>query len=118
MHDWELEFPLSKMSGDYSLAEAEYFTTIGGYRRALRVLQAYRQGVDMSPFLADSMSLELECLLQLGKDADARSIGEIIVKRFPGHPAAEKARNLSATLGPATSGKGTEGAAETKVESQ
>jgi TolA-binding protein len=92
---WELELPLSKISGDYSLAEAEYFRTIRDFRRALKILRAYREGTEMSAFLADAMEMEIQCLVQLGRDKEIVELAKEFERRFPGHPAAERARSLS-----------------------
>jgi hypothetical protein len=92
LQQWELELPLSKLGGDYPLAEAEYFMAVGVYGRALRLLTVYRGGVDITSHLPRAMELELECLRSLNREAEARELARDIVRRFPSHPIAEKAK--------------------------
>ncbi len=94
MASWELELPTAKLAGDFPIAESEYFIAIRDYRRALRVLQAYRRGVDMSPFLPAAMALEFDCLVNLSRVEELRELAKLIVKRMPGHPVAQKAQDL------------------------
>ena len=94
LREWEIESPLSKLSGDYPLAEAEFFIAVRDYSRALRVLQAYRKGVEMTPFLPTAMEMELECLGKLGRANELKDLAELAVKRFPGLPLAQKAKSL------------------------
>jgi hypothetical protein len=88
---WELEYPLSKLAGDYPLAEAEYFMAIGDCARVLKIVSAYRQGVELSNFLPDTMDLELNCLLKLERFDEIRALAADISKRFSTLPVAQKA---------------------------
>lgn len=92
LEEWEQELPLSKLDGDYSLAEAEYFRAIGDLRRALKILQAYRRGVAMSAFLPAVMEKEAECWLTLGRTDQVRALADRMERQFPGHPASQKVR--------------------------
>ena len=85
---WELEFPLSKLAGDYPIGEGEFYTSIGDYTRALRVLSAYRKNVEISNYLPQAMSLEARCLHALKKLEEFKTLAAELIKRFPGHPAA------------------------------
>ncbi len=98
MRQWERQSPLAKLSGDYPLAEAQLYVRVGDDRRALRTLQAYRQGVDLTGALPDAMLLELQCLLRLQRREEARVLADEIIKRLPGHPAAVQARETLARL--------------------
>ena len=84
---WELEFPLSKLAGDYPIGEGEFFTTIGDFPRALRVLSAYRKNVELSNYLPQAMGLECRCLLALKRTDEFKTLAQELVARFPGHPA-------------------------------
>ena len=94
LRKWELEVPLCKLSGDYPLAEAEYYMAAQHYVRALAGLQIYRKGVDVSSSLPEAMDLEMECLRQLKKEVEAKELAKDIIKRFPNHPVAERARQV------------------------
>lgn len=85
---WELEFPLSKLAGDYPIGEGEFYTSIGDYNRALRVLSAYRKNVEISNYLPQSMALECRCLHALKRLDEFKTLAAELIKRFPGHPAA------------------------------
>ncbi len=93
---WEIEFPLSKLGGDYALAEAEYALKFEDYDRAQRILKAYRIRVDLSPQLAEAMQMEWNCDAELQRPADIKELAADIKKRFPDLPlakAAQKALN-------------------------
>jgi TolA-binding protein len=93
---WAIEFPLSKLGGDYALAEAEYALKFEDYERAQRILKAYRIRVDLSPQLAEAMQMEWDCDAELQRSADIKELAADIKKRFPDLPlakAAEKALN-------------------------
>jgi hypothetical protein len=91
---WELEVPLCKVSGEYPLAEAEYYMAVQHYARAAAGLRLYRKGVDVSSSLPEAMELELDCLSRLKKEAEAKELATDIRKRFPNHPVAERARQV------------------------
>jgi tetratricopeptide (TPR) repeat protein len=94
LRQWELEAPLSKLSGDYPLAEAGYYVAAGNVRRALAGLTLYRQSMDLSSSLPEVMDLELRCLVQLKRQKEAEALAGEILKQFPNHPAAERAKQV------------------------
>ncbi len=95
---WEIEFPLHKIAEDLLIAEAEYYMTIGNYRRAVMLLANYRDGVGMTNFLPMAMQMELECLLQMEQDDEIRELIKEIQRRLPNHPIAETAAKVLETL--------------------
>lgn len=100
---WELEFPLQKLAGDYPIAEASYYMAVGHYARAQRILQIYRSAVDLTNVLPDAMKMELDCLKHLHKDAEIKALAQVILKRLPNHPLAKVAEGIlnAAKGGPA-----------------
>ena len=86
---WAVEFPLSKLGGDYALAEAEYALKFDDYDRAQRILKAYRIRVDLSPQLAEAMQMEWDCDAKLQRPADIKELAADIKKRFPDLPLAK-----------------------------
>jgi TolA-binding protein len=92
LRDWELELPMTKLTGDYPLAEAEYFVAAGLHERALKIVRAYRQGLDLSSYLPKAMMLELDCLQNLNRTEELKSLAREMIRKFPSHPAAEKAK--------------------------
>ena len=96
LDSWAIEFPLSKLGGDYALAEAEYALKFDDYERASRILKAYRTRVDLSPQLADAMQLEWNCDAELQNPADIKALAADIKKRFPDLPLAKDAEKALA----------------------
>lgn len=94
LRQWEIEVPLGKLSGDYPLAEAEYYLAAGNVQRALAGLRIYRQSMDISSSLPDVMDLELRCLTQLKRQKEAEAVAADFLKQFPNHPAAARARKV------------------------
>ncbi len=94
LNEWEVQFPLSKMKGDYSLAEAEFYVAAGIYPRALRILKLARQGTDISSFLPATYALELDCLRKMGNDAEAKVLAKTVAKDFPNHECGALARRI------------------------
>ena len=88
---WAIAFPLDKLGGDYTLAEAEYALKLDNQERAQRVLKAYRNRVDLSPQLAEAMELEWGCDAELQNPADIKELAADIKKRFPDLPLAREA---------------------------
>jgi hypothetical protein len=88
---WEIEFPLSKLEGDYVLAEAEYAIKFADFNRAQHILKAYRLRVDLSAQLAEVMQLEWNCAAQLQRPDDIKELAADIKKRFPDLPLATEA---------------------------
>ncbi len=96
LDQWELESPLDKLAGDFPLAEADYYRALRQFARAHKILKNYRQSVDLSNTLPQAMKMELECLVRLDRDAEARELAAEIIKRLPKHPLAEEIKALLA----------------------
>jgi tetratricopeptide (TPR) repeat protein len=101
LHTWELEFPLSKLSGEYPLAEAMFYLAVERYDRALRILRLYRKGVDISSSMPQALALELDGLEKLDRKAEAVELAQDILKRLPYHPLAERAERIVKASGAA-----------------
>ncbi len=84
--DWENESPLSKLSGEYPLAEAKVYAHVEDYRRAVNAIEAYRKSVTMSAQLADALKLEVDCLQKINDKKRIKEVAEDFIQRFPGHP--------------------------------
>ena len=83
MRKWELELPLSKLDGDYVLAEAAYWRAVGQCAKAVRSLRAYREQVDLTTFLPQAMEQEADCLVTLKKYDELAALVADMQKRFP-----------------------------------
>jgi len=98
LNSWEIQFPLSKMNGDYSLAEAEFYVAAGIYPRAIQILKLARQGTDISSFLPATYALELECLQKMGNDKEAKELAKTVARDFPNHECGVLARRILSDL--------------------
>jgi TolA-binding protein len=94
LRQWEIEFPLSKLDGDYPLVEAEYWIAIDRCDQAVRGLRSYRGAVTLSGLLPDAMKLELDCLVKLKRPEDLKALSDDINKRFPTLDLARQAKEL------------------------
>jgi hypothetical protein len=97
---WEAEFPLSKISGDLVLREAELHMKMQDWRRARPMIEAYCREVDASSFLPDSVSALMECV-QASK-ADPAGVRELVLKvkdRLKFHPVASRLERFLASPG-------------------
>ena len=92
---WELEFPLSKLSADYIMAEALLLMELGDYRRAARNLSAYCRAVDVTNHLPEAMTLALSCMIELGEpDTRLKEFAMEMKTRFKYHPLGDDADKL------------------------
>ncbi len=83
LDQWEIEFPLSKIEGDFPLAEAAFHMAVGDPRRARRILSSYRASVEMNSYLARAFSMEMQCLEALGLRAEMDALAAERAKRIP-----------------------------------
>jgi tetratricopeptide (TPR) repeat protein len=96
---WENDTPMSKLSGDLLLTEARLYIQVGDYRRAAALLAACLGSDVMTSQLPDIMNLQLDTLLRLKREPEARELAEEAVKRFPGLPVAERGTRLLQEIG-------------------
>lgn len=89
LDQWEREFPLSKLNGEFGVCEARYYYKIRDYKRAERILAPYVKAVDTAPELPAALQMRFECLMQLSRENEAAELAADMEKRFPGHPAVE-----------------------------
>jgi len=99
LEKWEMEFPLSKVSGDYILVEADYLIKTEDFVRANAMLTAYCKNIDMSSYLAQAMEYKIRCMKELkSPDKEMREFLEDVKKRFPFHPIGGTADSMLKTL--------------------
>lgn len=91
LRDWERDFPLSKISGDYILQESRFYIKLKDWRRARSMLEAYCEQVDASSFLPQATAALLDCMVNMRVPTqEIRAYGEKMKKRLQFHPAAEE----------------------------
>ena len=98
---WEIEFPLSKISGDYILRESAFLIKMGEWKRARIMLEAYCREIDASAFLPDAASMLIACV-KGSNEPPSKSMIEIIEKvkgRLQFHPVAAELEQFLSSVG-------------------
>jgi hypothetical protein len=86
---WEEEFPLSKVSGDYIVREAQWNAKAGNHKRAVAMLTAYCSQIDASSFLPKAVTQLIESSAQVPESkAKTREVAESVLSRMKFHPVA------------------------------
>jgi len=71
LRNWERYFPLSKVSSDFILREAQYYMAVEDWRRAAAILEAYVDQVDASSFIPDAVDALLKCKIRLNEPKES-----------------------------------------------
>ena len=88
---WEEEFPLSKVSGDYIIREAQWNAKAGNHKRAVVMLTAYCTQIDASSFLPKAVTQLIESSAQVPESkAKTREVVESVLSRMKFHPVASQ----------------------------
>lgn len=96
LQEWELAFPARKLSGDYMIVESRFHLETGDTRRALRLLQAYVDGVEIAAHTPEAMRELLRTLVRMkAPDEQVHRFCLEIKKRFPHHPVAQEAETMA-----------------------
>jgi hypothetical protein len=97
---WEIEFPLSKISGDYILRESALYMKMEDWKRAQPMLEAYCREIDASSFLPDAASMLIKCVTRAkAPPAPVREIIEKVKGRLKYHPVASELDRFLSTAG-------------------
>lgn len=100
LHLWERGFPLSKISGDYIIQEAQYFEKTGNIQRARILLEAYCDNVEASAFLAKAAGNLLTLMVNARDDKKVIvEFCEKMKKRFEFHPLADRMNDMMGIYG-------------------
>lgn len=86
---WERAFPMSKLSEDLILREADLYMKLKDWKRAGRLLYAYCRQIDASSFLPEAARMLVECSRNYPESYE--STRELIIKlreRLKFHPVA------------------------------
>jgi hypothetical protein len=95
LHRWERGFPLSKISGDYLVREAEYYRKTGNIKRAKAIMEAFCDNIDASAFLADAAEKLLAIMIdEKASDKEVREFCEKMKVRFELHPLAKRMEDM------------------------
>jgi len=95
---WEIEFPLSKISGDYILRESALSIKMEDWKRAQPMLEAYCREIDASSYLPDAASMLIACVSSTKQPpASIRDLIEKVKGRLKYHPVAAELDRFLAT---------------------
>ncbi len=92
LREWEMNFPLSKVSGELPLLYSYYFSRKGDYERAVDEVNDLIKINPQTPFLAEAELLMANAYFHLGKKEEAGSLYRKIMKEYPDSSFARKAR--------------------------
>jgi tetratricopeptide (TPR) repeat protein len=100
LQQWEREFPLSKVSGDFLLNEANLYLALGDWKRANILLSAYCENIDASSYLPEAAVSALRCKRTLEEPRDSMiAFCRKMKKKLEFHPAGEKINDELRRLG-------------------
>ena len=100
---WEIEFPLSKISGDYILRESALYIKMEDWKRAQPMLEAYCREIDASSYLPDAASMLIACVKSTKQPpASIRDLIEKVKGRLKYHPVAAELDRFLSTAGKPT----------------
>jgi hypothetical protein len=83
---WEIELPLSKLSGQFVSAESAYYVEAKDCRRVVSQLKAFRIGAGIANELPELLLREMNCLRQIGKTEEMKKLVDWAEKNLPLHP--------------------------------
>ncbi|NQT20993.1 MAG: tetratricopeptide repeat protein, partial [Planctomycetes bacterium] len=95
---WEADFPISKITGDFILMNARYWEAIGDPRKALDNLQALLKINPITPYLPQIEYSMGNAYRDLGQNEKARAIYNKVIQEYPLNPVASDARAAMAGL--------------------
>ena len=96
LRNWELNMPLSKISGDFILLEATLYRRVPDPVRAVSLLRAFCDTVEASNYLPEAAPLLLNLLRESGEEPSViRQTGERLRKLLEYHPVARDLEHLT-----------------------
>lgn len=91
LREWEIQFPLSKVSGDFLLHESSLYMKMQNWRRARPMIEAYCRLVDASSFMADAAESTFTCMTQMNETGPAlKDFAKEMSKKLENLPAGRK----------------------------
>lgn len=89
---WEADFPISKITGDFILMSARYWEAIGDARKSLDNLQALLKVNPITPYLPQIEYRMGNAYRDLGQNEKARVLYEKVLQEYPLNPICSDAR--------------------------
>jgi len=90
---WEIDFPISKIQGDYILMNSRYWEAVGDYRMALDGMECLLKINPLTPYLPQIEFRMGKAYAALGEKDKARELFEKVVKEYPLNPVAHEAQS-------------------------
>lgn len=84
--DWEIQNPMSKLTGDFLLLHARNLMMFGCWNEALAEIEAFQKVQPESPYAIDADFYRARALYELGRKEEAKTIWKAIVQNYPKHP--------------------------------
>jgi len=98
MIDWEAQFPVSKIAGDFILISSRYWEAVGDPQRALDDMGSLLKINPLTPYLPQIEYRMGNAFRDLGQPEKARALYEKVVKEYPNNPVCAEARTAISTL--------------------
>ncbi|NOX97078.1 MAG: tetratricopeptide repeat protein, partial [Nitrospirae bacterium] len=92
LKEWEMNFPLAKLSGELPLLYSKYFSRKGDYVRALDELKGLMELNPHTTLRPEAELLMAQVYFHLGKKGEAKELYRKIRKEYPGTPVSRSAR--------------------------
>ena len=96
--DWEAQFPVSKITGDFILISSRYWEAVGDPQRALDEMGALLKINPLTPYLPQIEYRMGNAFRDLGQPGKARALYEKVIKEYPNNPVCAEARTAVSTL--------------------
>ena len=94
LNEWELNFPMAKLSGEISLLYSKYFFQEGDYHRAIDELKSLIGLNPHTPFLPQAELLMANAYFHLGKEEEAKKLYEKVMTEYPNNPVSKEAKKV------------------------
>jgi len=95
---WEADFPISKITGDFILASSRYWEAIGDWRKALDDMESLLKINPLTPYLPEIEYRMGNAYRHLGEKEKARELYKKVVREYPKNPVCHEAQRALNSL--------------------
>jgi len=96
--EWEANFPISKITGDFILASSRYWEAIGDSRKALDDMESLLKINPITPYLPKIEYRMANAYRRLGEKEKARALYRKVVNEYPKNPVCHEAQRALNSL--------------------
>ena len=97
--EWEAQFPVSKITGDFILVSSRYWEAIGDYRRALDDMECLIKINPLTPYLPQIEYRMGNAYRFTGEPEKAKALYLKVIKEYPKNDVCSDARTALSALG-------------------